>query len=310
MTQIITVITHEYILLASDRRVTFISGMNAGSIKDDDRCKLVNLCNTCVIGYTGLAEVEGTMTHEWLLHKLAAANCQDPYSAARIISEDATRAFSNSPLAIRRHLFILAGWAYFEDLDGLRPHFCVISNSLDEYGKWLSQAKESFDYRARALRDEEGFLWYATGARLTQSRQKDLERNIRRLMKHEIGPKSALRLLSEEIVHTSRNNRKVGNKVLSACIPKRSVINQIAEGHFRIIAEHPELNTATFTYFDPSSKDLRQFGPAFVCGGMAVTDVETESRPDQDYQSSQLRIISLPKKGNDLSNSTSDKNPS
>ena len=55
MTQIISVITKDYVLLASDRRLTIGEGPRQGQLVDDDTCKLISLCNTCGIGYSGLA---------------------------------------------------------------------------------------------------------------------------------------------------------------------------------------------------------------------------------------------------------------
>jgi hypothetical protein len=129
MTQIIAAITHDYVLLASDRRLTIGEGPKTGESVDEDTCKLVCLCGAAGIGYTGLARIEGIPTHEWIAKNLAEGSCCDPANAERITLERATSAFSK----IRRwpQSFLMAGWAPFEKLSGLRPHLGLITNMID-----------------------------------------------------------------------------------------------------------------------------------------------------------------------------------
>ena len=54
MTEIIGLVTQEYALMASDRRLTLGEGPKQGELVDDDTCKLVNLCNVCAIAYTDI----------------------------------------------------------------------------------------------------------------------------------------------------------------------------------------------------------------------------------------------------------------
>jgi hypothetical protein len=66
MTQILAALTQEYILVASDRQLTIVSGPRKGQILDDDTCKLVSLCGIWGIAYTGFSEFQGVPTHEWI----------------------------------------------------------------------------------------------------------------------------------------------------------------------------------------------------------------------------------------------------
>jgi hypothetical protein len=297
MTQIISVITREYALLVSDRRLTFAEGPKQGQLFDDGTCKLVSLCNICGIGYSGLAHIEGSPTHEWIAKTLASANCRDAATASTILTEQSTRAFSSVRPSIRRQMFLMAGWAFFDKPPGLRSHFCTITNTLDESGQVLSVPRDLFDRRIRALRDDEEFLWTSVGQPLGQDRGQRLCRNLRRLVVREIGPKEALRLLIEEIIHTSIQEKcsAVGSKILGFCIPKRSVELQLQTGSSSMLAMLPNENSVAFTYFEPSYNELLQYGPTFICGEFAATDVQTENDPSRDYQSSQMRFLSLPK---------------
>ena len=110
-----------------------------------------------------------------------------------------------------------------------------------------------------------------------------------------MSPKAALRLLVDEVIHTSGQRHTVGKKVLALCIPRHAVQSGIETGRSAMIATQPNEHGASFCYFDPTYSELQQFGPAVTCAGRAVTDVTTEDNPLTGYQSSSLRILALPK---------------
>lgn len=297
MTQIIAVITKEYALLASDRRLTIATGPRRGQVVDDDACKLVSLCNTCGIGYSGLAHIEGAPTHEWIAKTLASVNCRDPDTASRTLAEHAAPALSGVPPSIRRQIFLICGWAWFGEQPQLRSHFCVVTNMLDQSGRPLAEAREAFDRRVRALRDNEELLWHSMGESISKTRFQVLDRNLRRLVRREIGPREALRLLVDEIIHSSVVEKRigVGTRILSFCIPRQSVETQMRTGHSFAVADQPNEALAAFTYFDPTYDQLEQYGPTFICGEFAATDIKTEDDPARNFQSSKMRLLSLPK---------------
>jgi hypothetical protein len=117
------------------------------------------------------------------------------------------------------------------------------------------------------------------------------------LVKREIGPRAALRLLVDEIVNTSlaEKNPTVGSKILGFCIPKSSVQRQIESGSSVMLAKQPDNDTVTFAYFEPGFSELQQFGPTYICGEQAYTDIRTENDPARDFQSAQFKILSMPK---------------
>jgi hypothetical protein len=215
VTQIVSVITKEYAWLVSDRRLTYGDGPKVGQVLSDDTCKLVSLCNICGIGYSGLANLGGSPTHEWIAKTLAAANCHDAGNASQIIGNSAPGALPQVLPELRRQIFIVAGWAQFDNPPGLRSHFCVVTNALDDAGRVLVLPHAQFSRRVRALRDDVPFLWYSIQPLRTE-RAQALERNLRRLVARDIGPKEALRLLVDEILvaHQTEEPSTVGDKVL------------------------------------------------------------------------------------------------
>jgi hypothetical protein len=294
VTQIISVITHDYALLASDRRLTIAEGPHAGKVGDDDSCKLVNLCNICGIGYTGLAHLERDSTHEWIAKALASEACHDSLVASRCIALRAAKAFSTiRPLV--QQTFVLAGWGLFKGLSGLHAHMRLVSNAYSDSGQVLSTPNDSFANLLKVLTDSEELFWRVVGYPLLQKRGQQLNRNLRRLVNRGIGPKETLRLLMEEIVNTSKTTNFVGTKVLGFCIPKRGVESLIQSGRSVMLAKLPDEDIATFAYFNSGYSELRQYGPTFICGEYAVTDIKTENDPARDFQSAQIRLLSFPK---------------
>jgi len=61
-----------------------------------------------------------------------------------------------------------------------------------------------------------------------------------------------------------------------------------------MLAREPNALSTAFCYFDPAYSQLQQYGPAFVCGDAAVTDIETENDPSRSYQSASYRILHMP----------------
>jgi hypothetical protein len=296
MTQVIAAVTQDYALLVADRRLTFLGGQTHGQVMDDDTCKLVSLCNVTGIGYTGLAQLDGIPTHEWIAKTLASESCSDPGGASRILAEHARVALSKVSKNFRRHTFILAGWAYFTGLTGIRPHICAVTNMMDASGQVLSTANDNFAVLVKALRDGEDLAIHVSGQPLLLERGQRLERNLRKLITREISPKAALRLLVDEVIHTAELSSTVGKKVLGLCIPRRAAQKVVESGKSVLLAAQPNEEAASFCYYDPSYSELQQFGPTVTCGGFASTDVRTENDIANNRQNSQLRILALPKR--------------
>jgi hypothetical protein len=295
MTQIISVMTADYVLLASDRRLTLGEGPRIGEVYDDDTCKLVSLCGTTGIGYTGVGRIKGTPTHEWIAKILADAGCRDAAGACRIILDRAPAALSNVPRSVRRHTFLLAGWAHFGTPATLRSYHCLVTNTHDLSGQVAPEPLDSFHAFLRVLGEEEESYGHLLGEPLGIERAQNLRRNIRRLVERQLGPQETLRLLVDEVIHTSDISPTVGSKILGFCIPKESARARFETGQLMMLATQPNSRVATFTYFEKGLNELQQYGPTTVCGEFAVTDVKTQNDTSRDFQSSEFRILALPK---------------
>jgi len=213
----------------------------------------------------------------------------------RTLLDRAPSGLSATPRELRRHIFLFAGWAHFEAPPVLRPYFAAITNFLDASGQRFLEPLDSFNASRRYLRQQETHLCFVSGEALSKARAELLERNLRRLIDREIGPKEATRLLVEEVINTSKQCSTVGFKVLAFCIPKKGAEQFFSKRTAVMLAAEPNTETTSFSYFEDGYVELQQFGPTLTCSGFATTDIKTENDESQNRQSSQVRILALPK---------------
>ncbi|MCL5962180.1 MAG: hypothetical protein M1358_23170 [Chloroflexi bacterium] len=140
MTLIITAVTRDGIVQVSDRRLT-----KDGQVYDDSSNRAI--CVSCsdgrlAISYTGLAEIGGQRTDEWLADYLASIvdDRIDTLSVFEALQKRTTSAFSRLRIHQEHQELTLV-------LAGPRMHLAVfgyVSNVLDWTGKRLPDVQESF----------------------------------------------------------------------------------------------------------------------------------------------------------------------
>jgi hypothetical protein len=294
MTQILALMTQEYVLVASDRRLTYASGSSVGKVAHDNTCKLVSLCGIWGIAYTGLARLNNQPTHEWIAIKLAENNCKSASQAAEIIANHAAPAVAAARLSTEQ-TFLIAGWRRI-DQETMAPHFFLITNMIDNAGAKREAPSVEFGRFERLLKPQETYAARIVGRPLQPGRGRHLDRLVRKVASRKLTPRIPMYALSREIGNTAASDRTVGGSVLAFCIPRAAAARSYKTGQTMILAKEPDLESASFCYLNPSLNELRQYGPTFSCGNSAVTDVETQNDPSRDFQSAQVRILYMPKK--------------
>lgn len=267
MTQIIAALTPRYVLMASDRRVTFVSGPRSGEVSDDETCKLVCICGRSVVGYTGVATLGGFPTVIWLAKTLSSGLVESAPIAARLIEEKAAVALGRIPKNFRRHAFVIAGWATRNGIQPPRPYALVISNFRKPNGAWSSTAADELSRHYRFLEIGEPAAVVSIGCDLARKRYKMLLRAIKAIEERALSPAASLRLLVNEIISTSSREPLVGEKVLATCIPRPTESADDVSKTTIFVHGYPDLETPSFLCFDPKSMSFDVFGPEFVCGG-------------------------------------------
>jgi hypothetical protein len=138
VTQILTALTPECVVLVADRRLV---DLESGEPVDDEACKVVALGSQAVFGFTGLANLRPPprgQTDLWLVDLLSPPPARlDEIAAA--IGNGAADVFGKithlGPRA-KRHTFVGADWQTTGAQSEFEPFFVTISNAQDADGAW------------------------------------------------------------------------------------------------------------------------------------------------------------------------------
>src|SRR5205085_2773936 len=181
--------------------------------------------------------------------------------------------------------------------DLLQPDFLVVSNTYEGSACTRRNAlSEGFCALERRLKDDEAYVARVFGQPLPPGRGKYLDRLFRILLKRNTAPAYAMHAFAKEIRNTSLSHHNVGDKVLAFCIPRMAAARTYQTGGHLMLAMEPDLETTAFCFLDPMYRELNQYGPKFVCGDAAITNVKTESDASRDFQSSEFKILHMPKR--------------
>ena len=279
MTLILSCVTDEYVIQASDRRLTD----EKGRIFEDKENKVVDWSGQILFGYTGLARVIKKPMDCWLAEALLN-DAKSQYVTITEILDKVTRKatatfkFLKVDRKWKRMTIAGVGWVqYFED-NRIKPIICFISNCIDDNGMDMPAPKAEFTHTAFELDiGGNGFYLMPTGQFIGKECSLALKRNIEKCLKNDVGPEPVGRLLVEAIRDVAKSNSTVGKNVLVSCIPKESLHkNRIKtpEGSvgFYVSLSKPQRQDRTFLYFPEDKEEGVQYGPNFVLGGSWLRD--------------------------------------
>jgi len=300
MTLILNSLTDSYALQVSDRRLTFLGGPKSGQIMDDDRNKAVVWNGTLAFAYTGIASVDDESTDIWLARTLInAVKIGVPSELPPILSyvgDAATKAFSRLTKLYGKtylHAFVGVGWGKVrrlekpEDQAQTLPLFCSIS---DENGQWLSVAQPSFKWRGQVLSGSGGLLHFSTaGQPITMEHGKQVERELRRVIKRGAGPQSAEYFLVEAVRSVARKNKTVGSNLMVTCLPRKPAERALAgDNSISLQFASPNLETNSFQYM--SETRTIGYGPHCIFGTQYMGDMKIEAPAGIDPKTGKLNF--------------------
>ncbi|MGV8838136.1 hypothetical protein [Cellvibrio sp.] len=281
MTQIILVLKHQYILMASDRRLTSLDEKKGiGKVLTDEECKLVALCDHSAISFTGLACLDGMPTHIWIASILKKYLCMDGFVASDIIRHEASVALKKIKVSnkIKHCTFLVTGYQEMKNGD-IFPYCIRISNAYSSNdGSYLREASEQFTIIPYVLPKNEDSIIAVIGQPLDRSQSRRLEKNLGKVEKHGNSAVATLRLLKDEIIVSSNMKMTVGKKILGLCITKKSVELSRHREHSFLVGGLPiNSEMSMFTYFEEGYNNMIQYGPTYVCGNSASTDLTVKN---------------------------------
>ena len=185
MTLILSCATRDFVLQVSDRKTTRPLPDGTVETKDNDANKVVVVCNNAVVGYTGLAELDGEDTDVWLARTLAEAKARWAVDACHAIAPKATAALASVsyPATLKRQAFVAVGWQVNAAGYASSPVISYASNALDSHGKWSQAAANEFTTRAHVLTKPRRFLLLDAGCLLSDRRRAAIERILRQAVR-------------------------------------------------------------------------------------------------------------------------------
>jgi len=303
VTLILSCITREYVVQASDRKVTAFDG----SWFENQRNKVVFFCGHSAFAYTGLASLAGLLTEEWLTLELGAAKALTdgiPHIAGQAKVALRRIPFRTSMptkernkirrLAFVNVAFMLDAQAKKVAPQHLRPAITVVSNFFRPPNVWLTEAEQDFMTWHRYLADSESFVLFSSGQSLRPDENKDLNEQLHRAIERAATGYPVARLLARQIKIVSDRNDRVGPNVMCAVIPREAVIRDVGQPPTSSLvpldteaAEEADFfhyppndpPRKTYIYLPASLSDREFFGPNYVCEGVLIKDIMLEMGP-------------------------------
>jgi hypothetical protein len=190
MTLVLTFFSDQYVVLASDRRVTWFDQEGIPRRREDTENKAIVLCGHFLMGYTGFARLDDKKTEQWVAETLAGI---EPSQYFSLLVERAGTAVARIRQAHKvrmeasGHAFVAVGYGSFRRApDRLEACGITVSNALDEsYGSW--QPRQAFSAtRTPLLSSTTDFRLGAFGAPPSHAALSDAVDLIRRYRKRDL----------------------------------------------------------------------------------------------------------------------------
>ena len=293
---ILTCLAKDYIVQASDRRLTYPNGT-----KEDHSNKALIYNNNYVFAYTGLASLSNQTAIDWAAQQLSEnANLEDAviHLGKRASELLKSNAYGNLTKARKRLSFVCAG---FTDIDR-KPIRIEISNFRGEYGTWLEKARDEFIVYYDELPENQNFALFVSGQPLSQDRENKLNDILKRCFRRRLGPETIGRFLTREIQKEAENNSYVGKNIMCTFVPRAFVPRSSGDGvqyhagamlfqppglsaepqnlePAKLVSVHdrfalpPPFDHPRFVYVSGDNNALPYLGPVYVVPGLVVPPI-------------------------------------
>lgn len=230
MTLVLGLITDDFIIHVSDRRLT--DGRTGRQVTTKAAKTVICPQAMYMVSFTGLAQIAPPMaTGEWLMRTLWQNKDADLFESLAWAAGQAIRALS-IPMALKRHAFLVSGWLHhgsWETSAPLPPGFkpgafsSVVSNFLDlsGVGRVYPEPQAVFTHGTCPLMPSEKFLIGSVGARLRDDERDALNRDVSAALRSREGRERAAALLMVRTVRSvAERDPTVGGGAFIAAIPR------------------------------------------------------------------------------------------
>lgn len=279
MTLIISCITKEFVVQASDRRVSF-QGRDAG---DDQANKAIFYCGQSAWAYTGLAKMRRKRTDEWMVDILFQHDKLQDAMRALASEADAAVRLARVPRPLASLAVVGVGFANFPNV-GHQPYLGWVSNFLDPPSNPRRQLRPEFACFTALIPDGSPFELAFYGQHVDQRRRQALERSVREVVQRDGRPISVARLLIELIQEISKSNKTVGPNVMCTFLTRDGItpgdpsirsqpipLDPAAPqaDRFRMFSDYDGKPTCVYVPGQPEA--LLFHGPVSVCKDVSIS---------------------------------------
>jgi hypothetical protein len=232
MTLVLTLLTDDFIIHASDRQLTDV---RTGRQILTKAAKTV-ICppGMYMVSFTGLAQIAPPMpTGEWLMRTLWEHKNEDLFGSLAAAAANAIQRIA-IPRAFKRHAFLVSGWLDHGTWTADRPlpqgftpgaYATIVSNFHDplEPGRALSEPGFAFVHSTRVLMPNQKFLIGSVGAHVKPQEQEALDRDISAALRSTSGgrERAAALLMVRTIQTVAERDATVGGGAFIAALPRQ-----------------------------------------------------------------------------------------
>lgn len=263
MTQVLSLLRREGPIQVSDRRVSRLYPDGGVVPEDDVHNKAIIWFDRMLVGYTGLASIDGdTPAHatDWWI-----ANALQPYTSVEDgvlgLRDACTGAFSRPRQRGRQLAVVLVGWSSYDLAPRLRPELCIVSNYLGEAVEtWVNRdclgvqqriesVRADFNVAAFGMHPAVRRLLHVVGQPLREPELRTTLRQVRRAAERSNDPLAEIRLLAERIRLTAGRATSVGKSLMASHLP---VPRENRESYMALIGDpHPDFPSSLYLPENP-----------------------------------------------------------
>lgn len=221
MTTILTCTTPEYVVLASDRAVSYNTARGIEG-SPDRMGKTIALYGQFLMGVTGFAELDGLPMDEWVIERLSGVH---PQKWPQTIADRATASIGKmrKSSSHKHHSFVGVGFARIgpDPASEWLPWRFVISNAYDKVGAWLNQAATRFTVAFSPHPPEKWADLNSYGQTLPSRVNTWAERALRNYQQRNEGAaQGCVELLGRLVSGVARRTSTVSTACLVSVLPK------------------------------------------------------------------------------------------
>lgn len=263
MTQLLNLLTHDFVLQACDRRLTYPNG----TIADPDANKAAWWELGTAFVYSGWATMppDERPTDYWLGDVLAPLDMDG--DALVHLAERAAEVVGSE----ERQAFLGISWARGDSDDDLRPMAVMVSNAYGDEG-WLEEPRSDFTVLIRLLRPSMPFQLGACPP-LLEDEHRLAAVQFEYLQEQGAGPAEFGNVLVETVRRVAARNCAVGEAVLLNCYPRN------AHGSGSITTAGPNLETRSFSHVPADSTQAIHLAPTFISKNIRIEGLHLDVPP-------------------------------